>query len=144
MRLLFVTLLILLAAQSVVRADDTNDVEKAVNKLGGYVRRLTNGEIYRLSLHGTKATDEDLKTLTPLLTPLTQLKHIDLTRTKVSDEGMKHLSELKGLIDLELSQTKVTDAGLKHLAQISRLTTLNLSQTKITDDGLKHLADLKG
>ena len=70
------------------------------------------------------------------------LQYLYLNDTKVTDAGLKHLSELKALKELGLSSTKVTDAGLKHLVGLKALESLDLRDTKVTDAGLLHLADL--
>ena len=58
-----ISLPMIVEAQFPLRPDEKDEVGKAVQKIGGRTHRLQNGEVYRISLHGTKATDEDLKTL---------------------------------------------------------------------------------
>ena len=50
---------------------------------------------------------------------------------------------LGNLTRLDLSGTKVTNAGLKHLAKAKDLTELDLADTQVTDAGLNELAGLK-
>ena len=38
---------------------------------------------------------------------------LDLSGSRVTDEGLAHLRELKNLTHLDLSDTRVTDAGLR-------------------------------
>src|SRR4030042_852095 len=59
------------------------------------------------------------------------LKHaiIDLSCTKITDEGVKYLSACN---TLNLSFTKITDEGVKHLGACH---TLHLQGTNITDEG---------
>jgi Leucine-rich repeat (LRR) protein len=45
----------------------------------------------------------------------TQLQRLILSRTGITDAGLKHLEKLTQLKYLDLSETKITDAGLKHL-----------------------------
>ncbi len=40
---------------------------------------------------------------------------LDLNFTKVTDEGLKELKDMKNLIFLQLIGTKVTDAGVEEL-----------------------------
>lgn len=68
---------------------------------------------------------------------------LDLTRTKVTDAGLKELASLKNLTSLSLTSTEVTDEGIKDLAPLQNLKTLILWSTKVTDAGLKDLAPLK-
>ena len=85
-------------------------------------------------------TDDQL----PMLKPVgPQLKWNDLARTKVTDKGLAHLSEMSNLTRLHLENTGVTDAGLAHLTGLSNLEYLNLYGTQVTDAGLQKLAGLK-
>src|SRR3972149_23183 len=63
------------------------------------------------------------------------LKHaiIDLSRTKITDEGVKYLGACHTLY---LRRTKITDEGVKYLGACH---TLHLRYTKITDEGVKYL-----
>ncbi len=58
---------------------------------------------------------------------------------QVTDDGLVHLKELKGLYGLQLKATRVTDAGLAHLKELKSLTVLNLESTQVTDAGLVQL-----
>jgi serine/threonine protein kinase len=93
---------------------------------------------FGLDLSQTKVTDVGLKHLAGL----TNLQSLDLWETYVTDAGLKELAGLTNLQSLDLSDTKVTDAGLKHLVGLKNLQKLNLSRTRVTDAGLKHLAGL--
>ncbi len=66
-----------------------------------------------------------------------------LSRTKITDAGLKELVDFKNLTNLSLSGTAVTDAGLKELAFFKDLSHLDLSDTNVTGTGLKHLAGCK-
>lgn len=43
------------------------------------------------------------------------LKKLFLTRTKITDSGLRELNRCKNIADLSVQNTKVTDAGLKDL-----------------------------
>jgi len=73
------------------------------------------------------------------LAGLGALGQLDLSRARVTDEGLKHLASLRGLESLNLTATQVTDAGLKELAPLTRLQVLRLESTRVTDAGLKEL-----
>ena len=73
---------------------------------------------------------------------LTNLQHLYLSDTKVSDAGLQHLANLTNLQHLYLGGPKVSDAGLQHLANLTNLQHLYLSGTKVSDAGLQHLANL--
>jgi internalin A len=68
---------------------------------------------------------------------------LDLSRTRVTDTGLKELAGLKNLQILNLTLTDVTDAGLKELAGLKNLQIVYLGFTKVTDAGMKELAGLK-
>jgi hypothetical protein len=81
-------------------------------------------------------TDDDLANLWSL----DRCFHLDLSNTAVTDAGMKHLAEAR-IRMIDLSGTKVGNQGLKELLRIPSLTILNLGNTQITNDGLKFLLD---
>lgn len=71
---------------------------------------------------------------------LSQLTCLRLNNAKnISDDGVKHLAELKDLNMLNLSGTGVTDLGLAHLQGLTKLQSLNLENTVVTDEGIKQL-----
>ena len=127
----------------------------------GRIVRNKAGEILRLELHAW-ATDVSLESLQGR----TELRHIHLANTQITDGGLVHLKEMtkleallldntqingSGLVhltgmtnlrELTLYETQVTDAGLVHLKGLTNLETLSLDNTNITDAGLLHLKDL--
>ncbi len=71
-------------------------------------------------------------------------KHGSLTRlylsgTRITDDGLKHLTGLTKLEQLYLVETDITDAGLVHLRGLSSLKKLYLTETRVTKDGVKNL-----
>ena len=92
-----------------------------------------------VDLRGSGITDEGLAHLKDLK----GLRKLYLGRTEISDAGLKHIAGLAGLEHLILSESKVTDAGLKQLAGLKKLTTLEISGTVVTDLGLRELRELK-
>lgn len=63
--------------------------------------------------------------------------------TRITDAGLKSLSQLSGLETLNLYGNNITDAGLACLRQMKRLRELDLSLLAITDSGLDHLKPLQ-
>ncbi len=88
--------------------------------------------------------DKDIKASGDLPKERFALTHVDLVGAAVTDAGLAHLKDLKGLTFLNLQSTRVSDAGLQHLKDIKGLAILWLAYTKVTDAGLVHLKDLKG
>jgi hypothetical protein len=61
-----------------------------------------------------------------------------------TDAYLGDLCELRNLDGLDVSGTKITDNGLRLVSQLPGLKELRLSRTKITDKGLRHLESMKG
>jgi hypothetical protein len=85
-------------------------------------------------------TDADLALLLPLKK---QLIWLNLSRTKVTDEGLKTIAQLPSLRQLHVDHTTISDNGIKNLIPLNELIYLNLVNTKITDQGLSYLSSLK-
>jgi hypothetical protein len=64
---------------------------------------------------------------------------LDLSGSKVTDAGLKHVSALPTVRGLYLKETAVTDAGLKHLSAFANMRVLDLRNTKVTDAGVAEL-----
>lgn len=93
-----------------------------------------------LNLAGDHVDDAFLSQLEPIAT---QVYALNLARTKITDDGLKAIQNLKNLCRLHLENTKITDAGLTHLKGLSNLEYLNLYGTGVTDSGLSELEGLK-
>lgn len=81
----------------------------------------------------------------PLLGAFKHLKvlHLD-DRSEISDAGFQELKRLKELTELNLTYTRITDAGLKHVGHLHDLARLRLfGCNEITDAGLKELTGLQ-
>jgi hypothetical protein len=93
-----------------------------------------------LDLSRTKVTDAGLTHLTKL----TRLQSLKLEGTSISDAGLASLAALEALEELDLSRTKVTDAGLGALAPLARLKTLRLDSNEVRGPGLEKLRPMAG
>jgi mono/diheme cytochrome c family protein len=67
---------------------------------------------------------------------------LDLSRTGITDGGLKVLAKMPNLERLDLRGTAVGDAGVRALAGLTHLETLNLYGTGVTDAGLEALRGL--
>ncbi len=83
--------------------------------------------------------DDHLAMLEPLAP---QLAWLYLNKTNISDEGLKHLANLKQLRRLHLANTAITNIGVKHLEGLENLETLNIYGTKVSDGVLDSVAKL--
>jgi hypothetical protein len=63
------------------------------------------------------------------------LKHLSVPSSRVTDHGVKHLQGHPELEWLDLSRTAVSDEGLKALTELSGLTTLFVLSTEVTPSG---------
>jgi len=85
-------------------------------------------------------TDSQLSRLTPIRNNVTQL---DLSKTKVTDKGLRNVAGYRYLTHLDLRHTQIGDAGLAFLRNMENLWYLSLLNTKVTDRGLSNLAEIK-
>jgi beta-lactamase regulating signal transducer with metallopeptidase domain/NADPH-dependent 7-cyano-7-deazaguanine reductase QueF-like protein len=105
-----------------------------------FVELRTLVRLEELDLSHTRITDEGLATIVqmPLLRTL-ELHRYD-TPQQLSDACLASIARLPKLERLSLSG-KVTDAGLKQVARWPKLKSLSITNTDITGDGLAALAD---
>jgi hypothetical protein len=74
---------------------------------------------------------------------LPKLRCLLLCKTQTSNDGLKHVGELRHLEELFMWDAReVTDAGIAHLADLRRLQYLHCSNSQITDESLRVLATL--
>ncbi|MBX9671087.1 MAG: protein kinase [Candidatus Obscuribacterales bacterium] len=87
--------------------------------------------IHELSLEGNKlVTDKGLKAIPPQ-----QLRKIDLTETKMTDESLKIIGQMQNLMWLRLNNTAITSNGIKNLAPLGlHLERFDIDQCKGFDD----------
>jgi len=107
----------------------------ALNKPEGEFTEADLEKIWSLDLSRTKITDAGLKEAAKLQ----KLERLGLTDTKITDEGLKEVAKLQKLTMLWLNDTKITDEGLKEVVKLQKLTFLDLADTKITDEGVAEL-----
>ena len=113
--------------------------------------------LHRLEMMNAKVTDEGVRALTgmtaldflrldgnrkltgvtlSLLADMKGLRYLSLSKTGLTNDGLKGLPELP-LKDLHLSSTKITDEGIKELAKQKSARTLDIGGTPVTGAGLK-------
>src|SRR5205823_1885558 len=110
-------------------------------RLPGEITAKT-GETYRLTLNPDTTTDTDLAKLRSL-SGLPGLEAVDLSGCKqVTDAGVLHLAQLRGLKAVGLSDTQVTDSGLALLlTRFPELEAVGLSGARNLTSAV--IADLK-
>ena len=129
----------LLAVPSMQAAEISTDDGRWVEDAGGAVIRDAAGRITGVDLRGSWVTDIDLRKL--LQFP--HLTQLDLSLTRITDQGMQEIRSLPGIVDLNLYFAEyVTDEGLAAIKGWKRLKRLNVHGTKISDTTLEHIAGI--
>lgn len=98
--------------------------------------------LQRIDLTDSRITDEGLQSLAAM----PNLQRIILRNTLVTDAGLAHLAKLRNVVELDLFGCKITDAGIDHLQQMRGMQQLNLLGANLTDKGLqklRHMRDLR-
>jgi hypothetical protein len=102
----------------------------------GSLKAIPN--LRRLKLGDTALTDAAVR-------HLGCLEYVDrlwLTRTAITDDGLAELVRAKhSLSILDISQTRVTVDGLRHLQQLPKLWRLEIAPNQLTGDAVEMLAD---
>ena len=130
-RLVLITLL----TAGLLAAADTAWIED----LGGSVSRDGSGAVTGVNLRASWVTDTDLKKLNDF----PKLSWIDLSLTRITDQGMQELKGLPNVTDLNLRFAEyVTDEGLAAIKGWKNLERLNVHGTKVSDTTLEHISGL--
>jgi hypothetical protein len=106
------------------------------------------GKYYRIcgvSFRGAHINDEDFTQMFPSLKRLRCLRSLDFSGTRITDETLALLGREKLSLDcLQCAGTPITDDGIRHLTQLRRVLLLNLSGTRVTDRCIDDLISLPG
>lgn len=98
--------------------------------------------IARVQLAGERFGDQHLK----LLKHIPMLDSLLISNTSVTDAGLSELKALRRLntltINGPIAHSRLTDSGVKQLSDISTLTQLYLSEVRVTDEGMTSVAKL--
>ena len=108
-----------------MKVDDEDLVE--IGKLSK-LTRLTISASPNLS-------DQGLASLSTL-----NVRTLRITDSRITDDGIQHLTNIKSLHELDLESKHITDLGIKNLSGMDTLTQLDLDGDNITDQGLEHLS----
>jgi hypothetical protein len=120
--------------QAITKAEKS--AEETLKGQGAILERkqYPPGSAWAVDLSGQDVTEITFEALKRL----DHIAELDLSKTKITDEHMKHFADsaFAGvLVDLNLSNTEVSDAGLNELRVSRFLTNLNLTGTKVTEEG---------
>lgn len=128
-------LALLLASSALFAASDLD----WVGGLGGRMERNAAGEVIAVYLRGTWVSDTELLDLVRL----PKLERLDLSHTRITDEGLLYLRPAKQIQDLNLFYAEqITDQGMAAIKEWKQLKRLNLRGTRIFDGTLAILSGL--
>ncbi len=93
--------------------------------------QITN--LHEINLTSTRITDEGIRSLSRL----TELESLILTSTEVTGATFGNLENCRNLRDLTLTSTPFSNEGMKYLSQFQLLDSLKLDDTNVTDEGMR-------
>lgn len=112
-----------------------------VSGLGGRIEQNAKGEVIAVHLGRTWVDDTELLDLARL----PKLTSLDLSHTRITDEGLLHLKSATQIEDLNLFYAEqITDQGMNAIKGWNRLKRLNLRGTQISDGTLAIVGTLTG
>src|ERR1051326_6373013 len=110
-----------------------------IESLGGAATINAQSAVTGVNLRGSWVTDADVRRLAEY----PELATIDLSLTRVTDEGMAELKNLRNVTDLNLYYAEyVTDQGIAAIKNWKKLKHLNLHGTKSSDTALEYVAGI--
>src|SRR5215467_3756312 len=122
-------------AAEVIPGSDAAWIEDA----GGAVVRDAAGRITGVDLRASWVTDSDLRRLAQM----PYLTYLDLSLTRITDQGMQELKNAPGIVDLRLHWAEyVTDEGLAAIKNWKKLKRLDIHGTKTSDTALEHISGI--
>jgi internalin A len=120
-----------------------SDAPDWISALGGKVRQDRGGNVVAVDLRGSWVHDSELIELAKM----PELEQLDLSHTRISDEGMLYLRPAPGITDLNLYYAEqLTDHGMSAIKGWKHLKRLNLRGTRISDGTMEvvsHLTQLE-
>ena len=112
-----------------------------IARLGGRIERDPLGRIVAVNLRGSWIDDADMIELARL----PDLERLDLSHTRISDEGMLNLKPAPKIKDLKLFYSEwITDQGLTAIKDWKHLKRLDVRGTRISDGTLEIVSHMTG
>jgi Leucine-rich repeat (LRR) protein len=112
-----------------------------IARLGGKIDRDPMGRIVAVNLRGSWINDADMIELARL----PDLERLDLSHTRISDEGMLNLKPAAKIKDLKLFYSEwITDLGLSAIKDWKHLRRLDVRGTRISDGTLEIVSHMTG
>ena len=112
-----------------------------IGKLGGRIERDSAGRIVGVNLRGAWISDVEMIDLARL----PDLERLDLSHTRISDDGMLNLKPAPKIRDLKLFYSEwITDQGLTAIKDWKHLKRLDVRGTRISDGTLEIVSRMTG
>jgi internalin A len=112
-----------------------------ITSLGGKIQRDSAGRIVAVNLRGSWINDVQMIELARL----PDLERLDLSHTRISDEGMLNLKPAPKIKELNLFYSEwITDQGMTAIKEWKHLNRLDLRGTRISDGTLEIVSHLTG
>lgn len=110
-----------------------------IDGLGGRIERAADGEINSVNLRASWVSDGDLLDLARM----PQLQKLDLSQTRISDQGLAYLKTAPRLVEVNLAYAeKIGDPAHAVIKNWKHLRKLNLRGTVIADETAASAASL--
>ena len=115
------------------------DPAQWIASLGGKVERDAKGNIVAVNLRGSWVSDVELIDIARL----PKLERLDLSHTRITDEGMLNLKPATGIRELNLYYAElITDQGMSAIRNWTMLRRLNVRGTRISNGTLEIVSHL--
>jgi len=126
-------------APKVHRDEPMNKAQVEINELDKikhiiqFHEKRPDKAVYSVIFSNLPVTDNVLKQLVAL--NVSDIRVLALNNTKVTDAGLVHMKNLRGLQDLFLNDNQISDVGIDNIKGCRNLVYLNLRGTKVTAAG---------
>jgi len=115
------------------------DPAQWIASLGGKVERDAKGNIVAVNLRGSWVSDVELIDIAHL----PKLERLDLSHTRITDEGMLNLKPATGIRELNLYYAElITDQGMSAIRNWTMLRRLNVRGTRVANGTLEIVSHL--
>ena len=115
--------------------DPKTEAIKNLTEMGIEIASRGNGEVYSINASNQKLRDTDVAKIALF----DSVENIYLERTRITNDGLRNLQDLRSVRTLILASTRINDDGMEIVASFPRLQMLSLARTRVTDEGLSHL-----
>jgi internalin A len=110
-----------------------------IGEYGGRFERDASGEVVAVNLRGSWIGDSDVRELARL----PKLQRLDLSFTRITDQGILYMKGARNLVDVNLAfDERVGDEGQAAIKEWKRLKRLNVRGTRIADNTVTAAAGL--